>query len=358
MQGLAANTLVVTDKGHIEIKKLVGREVTVWDGKAWIKTDGFYENTNDLYTLELSSLETIQCTAGTSFYLLNNNKLLPLSELGIKYKLVNLDYPIHEGVYQEQGQYIKGFLYGDGSYGHNSGIQYPKLYVYSTKYCCIPKLIKSAEELAIDMEYKNAINKVEESVEKDGNYKVLSGLMARKEELLPWVLDYKQDGLPSYSANWTIDSKLEFLAGYFDADGSISKTSTPGNFNYTLTSIRKKGLLDTLCLLHTLGMQGRLSISKKADSRQNESSSILASRLHKESASDLYKLYIQKEYSIKLAQLADFQRLSKTITQTVKKTKLPDNYGVKSISKLSSDTLVYGNSQTPFTLTNRILTKT
>lgn len=78
---VAPETLVFTDKGHVPIVELEGKEVNVWNGKQFSKTTVFKTAENvELLKVTLDSGESIECTPEHNFYLLEGKKV-PAKEL-------------------------------------------------------------------------------------------------------------------------------------------------------------------------------------------------------------------------------------------------------------------------------------
>ena len=59
--------------------------------------------------------------------------------------------------------------------------------------------------------------------------------------------------------NYSIKSKLDWLAGYADADGSISRNGT--NEALQISSIHKKFLIDVKLMLQTCGISSKVSVN-------------------------------------------------------------------------------------------------
>ena len=257
---LTGDTLVQTSEGHFQIKDLVGKTSTIWDGERWTEVDNFRVTGHDqqITKVTLHDGSEIYATPYHRFILDGGTEVL-LKDLKIGQKLLISDSKATHGSLSVAGAYLKGFLLGDGSLTHEDGV--PLLQLYEPKHGCAAALVESAEEISPrEKQITNTVSKlefVETSVE--GRMR-LTGLAARKEELIPWCRSYKS-GLPKEVFAWSLQSKLDFLAGLFDADGTASDTSN--GFLYQIVAVNKQLLLDIQSLLKTIGVFSKLSVAGK-----------------------------------------------------------------------------------------------
>lgn len=100
---VAPETLILTDKGHIEIQTLVDQEVNVWNGDEWssvtVKKTGEDQELIDVYTDDGSKLT---CTPYHKFYVQNSYssnsiQMVEAKDLMPNDKLIKCDYPIIDG---------------------------------------------------------------------------------------------------------------------------------------------------------------------------------------------------------------------------------------------------------------------
>lgn len=231
---LTGDTKVITKQGIHEIKDLVGKTVTVFDGNNWVDCNNFTEYPEDvIYRITLKNGKTIDSNAEHRWFVaesyndINNSKY---TEVKTKDLIVgtwledNIKEARYSGDYSLQGAYAKGFMLGDGTQDNGK----PILNVHSTKYVCIPSLIKSLNELPVDdsLDAKTikelsvsseVVNPNQYGVQR---FKRVKGLTARKQSLQHYALAGKNTRI--IFEKLTIASKLELLSGILDADGCYS----------------------------------------------------------------------------------------------------------------------------------------
>jgi ribonucleoside-diphosphate reductase alpha chain len=230
---LSGDTEVITDNGILPIKDLINKNVKIFDGENWINTDSFKEYPEDnLIRITLKNGSYIDCNENHRWFAATNYndirktkyKELKTKDLVEGYWLEsNLTDASFYGQEDMKAAYLKGFLLGDGTHSGNQ----PILNVHSTKYNCISKLIESANELIAQTSKTNTIKDIsfsEEVVNEDqfGKqvFKRMKGLTARSTELLDFSFKFKKS-LPDFR-NLNYNSKIEFLSGLLDSDGTYS----------------------------------------------------------------------------------------------------------------------------------------
>ena len=322
---------MLTKQGHFEIQDLVGKEVDIWDGSNWITIDNFRvtgEN-QEMLKITLYDGSELRVTPYHKFYIEGNSNLKEAKELKEGDKLAFSNAPLVHGNMEEKGTYIKGFLLGDGSIKREDE---PLLRLYEPKYCCEGKLIESANEVEVENINTNAIEELEFNYEEGNNRKNLTGLTVRKRELYKWCNEYKNK-LPKEIFQWNLKSKCEFLAGFFDADGSIMDNKKA--YGYQVWANSKKLLLDIQLLLKTIGVQSKLSLGKKTCRKDFNDG------YGEYNCNESYRLTISQRYSIELSKLVKFTRL-KGFSDRVVKRKVKDKFNVVvSIEENGIDEKVY-----------------
>lgn len=328
----SGDTLILTREGHFPIKDLVGKTVEVWDGMSWVSIDNFRVTGThqEVYEIELHSGQTIKATSNHTFILSDGTKK-KLFELEEGDELLSHEISVH-GSKKEPGAYLKGFLLGDGT--HSSGR--PILHLYDSKFGCASRLAISC--LEIDTEEVNT-NAVAEPAFKEpvGNKSFMNGLSVRKDELLPWVTT-QRESLSYDILNWDYESKLEFLAGLFDADGSASDNSN--GFMYQLTSIHKPTLLMVQLLLQSIGVYSTLRL-KNDSSRVDGTYDFGENRGGICNVQPAYRLTISQADSITFSQQVNFTRLLDFSSKTVVRSFRNKKFKIRSIKPHSIQELVY-----------------
>lgn len=298
----APGTMILTKQGHFPIEDLVGKEVEVWDGLNWVKCNNFRITGENQPVLKIT-MQDGSFTRVTPYHIciLNTGRKVKANELQPGMRLQISETPLIDGQHIERGAYIKGFLTGDGAYDAESEI--PLLWVYHTKYSCMPRLINSAREIpAMTIGRRDSII-TEPSFGKEDKAKrrSLRGLTCRDYELYSWVTEYKQR-LPKGIFNWSVESKHEFIAGVFDADGTAQDSAVKG-FHYQLASINKNWLYDIQQLLKTIGVYSKMSLMRKGGVTDFKHRGGVLKVV------DCWRLTIPQKYSIKLAAQVIFSRL-------------------------------------------------
>src|SRR5699024_8132463 len=144
-------------------------------------------------------------------------------------KLIKFDLPIIEGHKTLPHAYDNGFFTADGTNSRRNKV----IYLYDDKQTLSEKLtsvktwVKSNQ---LDRVHGNAI-----------------GL---------------EDKFFVPSADYTLESKLKWLAGYLDGDGTV--TNNNGSQSIQAASINKEFLKDVQLLLQTLGVHSKVVLARKA----------------------------------------------------------------------------------------------
>lgn len=297
---LIAGTMVQTKNGHYPIESLVGKTVDIWNGENWQSVNNFrVTGTNqDVYKITLHDGSSITATPYHSF-ILDDGGRKELKDLVIGDKLTISEAPNTHGTKKINGAYLKGFLIGDGTI--NDGDK-AHLWLYEPKFDCETRLINSALEIPIGEINTNAITEINFSEPYEmyrSQRKAMRGLAPLKGELFRYVI--REYGLPQEIFEADYDSKLEFIAGLFDADGTASDTTNGWLYQYS--SIHLKLLQDIQLLLKTIGVQSTLRLSKKAGKKDFNDG------YGEYSTNNCYRLTISQESSIILSQQVAFTRL-------------------------------------------------
>ena len=294
----APGTIILTREGHFPIESLIGKVVDVWDGDQWVTIDNFRvtgEN-QKVYTIELNSGQIVTATEYHTFVLANGERK-KLFELSPGDLLAYHDVEIH-GLHHEPSAYLKGFLVGDGTTRNEND---PALKLYPPKYICEERLINSLAE--IDVLQLVSVGGKKTAIAKAGfsDSYWMQGLTARKTEFIDWVTINRKT-FPLDMLNWDLPSKLDFIAGVMDADGTASDTKN--GWLYQICSIHKQWLEGFQLLLRSIGVKSKLALAKKGGVKD------FKNRGGECFTQPLYRLTISQESSIILAQKVNFTRLT------------------------------------------------
>ena len=233
---VAPETYILTDKGQFQIQDLEGQEVNVWNGDKWSKTTVMKTGVQQkLVTVQLSNGAEIHCTPYHKFIIrdgygdntpFKDAKRIDASELEEGMKLAKCDLSIIEGNADEDipYPYTHGFFCGDGTVSGKS----KTCPLYGEKKKLVDKLaIKSMTGIEDACGRLNTI--LEPSIPE--KYYV--------------------------PVNASIRCRLDWLAGLFDADGSVAVNGT--NESLQLSSIHLEFLDRVRLMLQTLGIQSKVT---------------------------------------------------------------------------------------------------
>ena len=237
---VAPYTKILTDEGYKEIGKLKDQKVSVWNGEEWsevtVKQTG--ENQEMLKVKTNSGFE-LDSTPYHKYYVLEETKAgkrtkpsrykeVRAKDLKVGDKLIKFDLPVIEGQKELDFAYDNGFFTGDGTLNGKNQV----IYLYGEK-----------QKLA---NHFKSIDKWSESKEQDRHV----GLTKKLEDKYFVPMN-----------EYTIDSRLKWLAGFLDADGTV--TNNNGYQSIQAGSINKEFLKDVQLMLQTLGVDSKVILSKK-----------------------------------------------------------------------------------------------
>ena len=282
---VAPETLILTEKGHIEIQTLINQNIKVWNGEEWsdvtIKKTGEDQELIDVYTDDGSKLT---CTPYHKFYIQNNYSSSSIEKVEAKDlnpndKIIKCEYPIIDGCETMPYAYTHGFFCGDGTYANNTdepersckfkalnGHYFCKRHLpyetdnylfdkeYITEETEIPCQAKSYAKKPIAYLYGDKI-KLLDFIDKRSHS--INEKSKRINVVLPVDLNEKFD-TPSHFCS--LKDKLDWFAGYCDADGCISKNGE--NEQLQVASINKEFLENVKLLLQTCGINPKVKLSQ------------------------------------------------------------------------------------------------
>lgn len=246
---VAPETLILTDRGYIQIKDLKDQEVNVWNGDKWSKTTVRQTGENQkLITVYLSNGTQITCTPYHKFIVrdeyhdkkhISKAKRVEAWQLQQGDKLTKFDLPIIEGnpLCDIKYPYTHGFFCGDGTtHKRANGTIAKTISLYGEKKLLIDYLdIKSATRI------EDASGRLNTLLHDDMDDKYIVPIHA------------------------SIKCKLEWLAGLLDSDGCICRNGT--NESFQIGSIHSDFLYSILLMLQTMGIQSK--VTKAFEERKN-----------------------------------------------------------------------------------------
>ena len=245
MEGIhcvAPYTKILTDKGYVNIVDFENKKVNVWNGKEFsdvkvIKTS----ESSRLFKVILNNGMELDCTDGHKWLIRVGNQAHPetCKEERVFTKnlkkgdiVSNFDYPTVD--VEDPGTFLNpythGFFCGDGGYCNT----YPTIQIYDPK-------------------KKALLNHLETS-----SYSI-SNTSGRIQCYLTGKINKDKFYAP---LNYSIDTKLKWLAGLFDADGCVSKSEK----NYTAiqyTSINYEFIKNVQLILSSLGCHSSIKCARE-----------------------------------------------------------------------------------------------
>jgi ribonucleoside-diphosphate reductase alpha chain len=282
---VAPETLILTNKGHLEIQYLENQNVTVWNGEEWsnvtIKKTGEDQELIDIYTDDGSKLT---CTPYHKFYIQNDYssnsiKQVDANELKPNDKLIKCSFPVIDGTDSFLHPYTHGFFCGDGTYTNVSEIpeQNCKYKSLNGHYFCKRHIDYETENYLLNTDANLEVNMCCQA--KSYVKKPMAYLYGDKKQLLHYM-DYRsvsennnrivlqlpldiEDKFIIPSFNCSITDKLDWFAGYCDADGSISRNGD--NEQLQVSSINYDFLQKVKLLLQTCGINPKIRLSQIRD---------------------------------------------------------------------------------------------
>jgi ribonucleoside-diphosphate reductase alpha chain len=276
---VSPETLILTDKGHIEIQTLKDEIVNVWNGKEF--SEVIVKQTSDnseLITIDFSDGSELTCTKYHKFYIQTKYPTFNMKQDIIKsksvsiveakdlkpdMKLIKCEYPIINSKEILKSSYTNGFFSGDGTY-NKSKTENKKCNYKSQKnkaYC------------------KRHLNNQKDNEISDKcsavcyTDKPIVSLYGEKIKLLKY-LDYTSYGKEINNKlnvtlscnlkdkffvpmNYSLASKLEWFSGYCDADGTIANNGN--NQSLQVSSINKDFLIKIKLMLQTCGISSKVT---------------------------------------------------------------------------------------------------
>ena len=229
---VAPETAILTEKGHVPIADLVGETVNVWNGSEFsqvvVRQTGSNQN---LLTVKTNEGGSIDCTPQHKFHVVVNYNKVEVKEaqdLEKGDKLIRSQYPVIDGSQHLPMAYENGFFSGDGCHHRGKSI----VYLYNDKR-------HLEESMSLNGPRSENADRV--------TYSNVKGL--REKFFVP--MD-----------DFSLDSKLSWLAGYLDADGTVCKN---GN-SYTIqaASVDYNFIHNVRLMLQTLGVDSKVTANKDA----------------------------------------------------------------------------------------------
>ena len=221
---VSGETKILTDTGYVNISDVCDEAVNVWNGYEFSEVKPQITGENEpMYKVKFSDGSELRCTHYHKF-ILSDGSRVKASDLNNGDKLIKCDFPIitHKSNVDLDADraYTSGFFMGDGSVetGHN-GRKSIKLYGEKRK-------------LKDYLRYESCVY----CPSFDGEFLTLKKDSYFDKQFVP-------------DANYSVKTRLDWLSGYIDSDGTIQ--SEEGCIS--ISSINREVLMNVKYLLNTLG---------------------------------------------------------------------------------------------------------
>lgn len=268
---VVGETLILTDKGYREIEDLVEMDVNVWNGEEWsevtVKKTG---ESQPIVKVVTNSTKDIECTPYHKFYVADGytGKVIEKRAYQLEKddKLIKFDLPLIEGHRTLEKAYENGFYSADGCKVRNNSL----IYLYGEKKSLINEFPSRRGESSVD-----------------------------SCDRIRFYVDGLQDKFFVPDSSYTVESRLTWLAGYLDGDGTVARNGT--NESLQATSVDHEFLYSIQMMLQELGIQSKVCHNADEGYRSlplNNGSGDSGEFLCKEqkrlliSSSSLYKLHL------------------------------------------------------------------
>lgn len=221
-------TKILTREGYVEIEELSGQTVDTWNGQEWSEVTVVKTGDNqEILKVQTTSGYELECTPYHKWYVFNGYgkafKEVRTKDLKVGDKLIKFNLPVIEGYEELPKAYINGFYSGDGCLTS----QGQRIYLYGEKRK-LRNLFTDCGKWTVQDEY-------------DREYAHYNELESKF--FVP-------------NAAYSVKSRLDWLAGFLDADGCVYRNGT--NEALTASSVNKVFLKEVQLMLQTLGVSAKV----------------------------------------------------------------------------------------------------
>lgn len=225
---VAPETKILTDQGYKEIQSVSGTSVKVWNGEEFSAVDVVKTGEDqELLVVMTDNGSVLECTPYHKFYVVDGYGMAPREvravDLEAGDKLIKFDFPVIDGSESLDKAYVNGFYSGDGTEEGGSQV----VYLYGDKRSL-------AEEFPGGSEWSNETS---------------FGRMRKR------YSDLKSKFFVP-DASYTLAARLEWLAGYADADGCIYRNGD--NQQLVMASVDYTFMERVKEMLETMGVSPKL----------------------------------------------------------------------------------------------------
>ena len=237
---VAGDTKILTKDGYIKIENIVGQQCTVWNGENWSENVEIVKTSNKqkVLTVTLDNYTEIKATPYHKWYIQqgygkSNIVEKRTSELKPGDKIVKHELsPVNHGTIELDYAYENGFFSGDGTVVSKN---INRIYLYDNKKTILSRFA-TPDNLRegpnrLELEYNNKL---------------------KDKFFIP-------------NSEYSVKSRLDWLAGYVDADGTL--TNNDGTESIQVSSTDLGFLKNISLMLQELGLHSSISLMHKASYR-------------------------------------------------------------------------------------------
>lgn len=229
---VTGETEILTKNGYEKIEELVDKPTLIWNGFEWSevvpKITGYDQN---ILSVSFSDGRILNCTPYHKFYISTDysggTKVVEAKDLEPGMKLIKHEFPVINGEEDLKNAYTQGFVSAEGMELNKT------VYVYKPKEICLER-IKNKKSIKWE--------------ENNRRYRVTLNDTPLSKNFVP--------------LHHNLPSKLNWLAGLFDGDGTELKEG-----GLQLVSINREFLVNVQKLLSTLGVQSKILLGSPEGDR-------------------------------------------------------------------------------------------
>lgn len=231
---VAPETEILTDQGNVPIVTKVGQNVKVWNGEEWSEVTVMKTGEDQkLLTVKTSDGRSLDCTEYHKWYKQEGyGRSATITEvrtidLEPGDKLIKWTAPIVEGREEFPYPYLHGFISADGTMVKDNKA---RIYLYNKKQTLV-------QSFGLELKWRPGVNRLEAET----------------------IVQVPKYTVPT--ADYTIKSRLDWLAGWLDGDGCIYRNQD--NESITGSSSNEDFIKDVQSMLLTLGVNAKVSVMRE-----------------------------------------------------------------------------------------------
>ena len=265
---VAPETKILTSEGQKTISELKGQEVMIWNGEEFSNVTVCQTGENQkLVTVKTSKGLSLRCTPYHKFWVVGCDEPIEAQNLKKDMKIIKHSLPIIKSNEKTMKYaYTHGLFCADGTTSSGD----PKRCSYAAKengLCmrhqlndgiCQANLHSEQKWLDLYHEKKDLVKFTKY------DYACANDACNRLRLRLPKDIEDKF----FVPMNYSLTTKLEWLAGLMDGDGCVTKHQGGKGLSIQIGSIHREFLLDILLMLQTMGVNSRLNMARKTQKRE------------------------------------------------------------------------------------------